>query len=276
MPPLIKKRSGIDVRRNDDELVVGRKMSQSMHFQQAIKQFGLSDYEARVYVAALRLGIASITEVAKAAHIPRTTCYHVLESLGALGFINYFIGRKRGSKKMYSAENPDKFIMLLREREAVIKEIIPQLKALHREQGHKPTVYFYDRVEGIKKIFGDILDAQRPFLAITSIDDALKVLGTFFEHFMSRRYGRKIPVKLLTNKTKKSLELKKRDAQALRQTRFLPEQYVFKTANFIYGNKVALISFNRDIPMGLIIEDEYITQTHQMFFEIAWSSAVGA
>lgn len=245
-----------------------------MHFQKSIEQLGFSKYEARVYLAALRLGISNISEIAKKANIPRTTCYHVLGALEKRGLINYFMSKKGGSKKMYSAENPDVFTLMLREREAVIKEIVPQLKAVHREQGSKPTLYFYEGVDGIKRIFSDIIESQESLLAITSVEDALKVLGNFFDDFIAKRIARKIPIRFLTIRTEKTLAMQKNDQHELRITRFLPPNYKIRTATFVYGNKVALISFRRSVPIGLTIEDEDIVETHKMYFELAWQSAL--
>ena len=151
-----------------------------MHIQRAIELLGLSEHEAQVYVALLRLGIATSTDIAKNAKIPRTTCAGVLGALQEKGLVNYFVGKKGGSKRMFSAENPDKFLIMIKEREAAFEAIMPQLKALHRAAGAKPSVYFYEGVEHTRKIFDDIIATQKPFLAITSVDDTEQAFGDYF------------------------------------------------------------------------------------------------
>jgi sugar-specific transcriptional regulator TrmB len=255
----------------DDEFVVRRKIF--MHFQHAVEQLGLSEHEAKVYLAALRLGIANNTDIAAGAKLPRTTCAGVLATLQEKGLVNYFIGKKRGSKRMFSAENPDKFLTMIKEREAVFQSIMPQLKALHRAAGAKPSVYFYEGLDSIRKIFSDILEAQRPLLAITSIDDANKTLGTHFTQFIRTRTSKGMPVRLLTMRTPASLQIKEFDQENLRKTRFFPAGFRLTTANFVYGNRIAIISLNRAKVMGLIIEDEDIAQTFTTYFELMWAGA---
>ncbi len=232
-----------------------------------MEKLGLSGKETRIYLASLDLGDSSFSEIAKKANIPRTSCYNIVELLVSKGFLNVF---QMGSRHLYRAENPDKFLISLREQEAALREIMPQLKSRHKSSGGKPTIYFHEGVQGINNILEDILARQRPLLAITSIDAAIDVLGHGLADFIQRRYKKHLRVKLLTHQSEKTLKLKRRDGLELRQTKFLPHDFQFKTANFIYGNRIAMIDFQKKNPFGLIIEDENITETQRMLFESIW------
>jgi hypothetical protein len=80
-------------------------------------------------------------------------------------------------------------------------------------------------------------------------------------------------VRLLTDKSKESEDLRKRDAQELRETRFVPAKYNFKTANWIFGDKVALLSMQKEHPMGIVIEDKALADTFRMYVELMWENA---
>lgn len=244
-----------------------------MHIQKALEKSGFSHKEARVYLACLALGSSTISDIANEAKIPRTSCYTILESLQEKELINIF---KNKLRKYYEAENPEKLLLNMAESRALIKEILPRLKAWQYKRKTKipkPTTYLYECADGVKKLLNDILAQQKPILAITSIDDALDVLGDNFRDFIQMRYKKNLPVKLLTHRTKESLLLKRGDSDELRNTRFLPDIYNFKTANFIYGDSVALISFNKTCPMGLVIQDPNISETMKMYFEIIWNNS---
>ncbi len=49
--------------------------------------FGLTDYEARVYLALLQRGIASAAEIADTSHVPRTRIYATVQQLHAKGLV---------------------------------------------------------------------------------------------------------------------------------------------------------------------------------------------
>jgi hypothetical protein len=80
-------------------------------------------------------------------------------------------------------------------------------------------------------------------------------------------------MRLLTPKTNLSQKLKTRDEKELRATRFWPEDVHIENTNFIYGNKVALISLNKERPTGVLIEDIDIKNTMTVFFETLWEKS---
>lgn len=241
-----------------------------MQLSAVIQKFGLTPKEAAVYLAALELGGSRTYEIAKKLRMARTSCSDAVSTLCKKGLLNFY---KLRGQKIYSAENPEKFASLLKDQGALLEDVLPQLRALHRaDKGgdRRPVIRFYEGAEGCRVIFEDILDFGHNVLAVTSLDDALEVLGDDFSGFIERRQRRKLRVRLLTKRTPLAERLKKIDAQELRQTVFLPDGYDLKTANFIYGDRLAILSLNRTRPTGLVIEDAGIADTHRMFFEFAW------
>lgn len=241
-----------------------------MHIQQTIETLLNDKEEAAVYVASLHLGEALLSDIAKKAGVPRTSCYYILDSLIKKGFINFY--QKRG-RKYYSAENPRKFQIVLKEREAALKEIMPQLIAMHSAVGATPSISFYEGVGGINMILNNILEQQHPLLALTSIDDIVAIIGEDLYRFIRARKNKFLRVNLITNKTPATLALQKKDAQELRVTRFLPPETKLQTANFIYGDHVAIVSLNPVKPLGIIIEDNSIADTQRFLFDTLWAHA---
>ncbi len=239
-----------------------------MKIRKTLEQFGLTKKEVATYIACLELGEALIPEIAKKSNLPRTTVYGIMDSLVKNSLVSFLIKRK---KKYFIAESPEKLLGFAQERARNIKEIIPRLKSIYNVTGSKPKIRFYESKEGIRTILNDILDYKRHFLATTSIEDMNKLIQDYFYDFIKKRIRNNLKVKLLTNCSPNALELKKTDAKELRETRFVPAKYCFKTANFIYGDRVAILSLGKN-PMGIIIEDSAITATQKMYFEIAWQN----
>ena len=71
---------------------------------QTLQQIGLSEKEARVYIAALSLGPATADQLAKQTGINRSTTYVHIKSLMAMGLMStYEEGKKIGWKDGFRA-----------------------------------------------------------------------------------------------------------------------------------------------------------------------------
>ncbi|MDP3963350.1 MAG: helix-turn-helix domain-containing protein [bacterium] len=238
-----------------------------MEIKRALQNFGLKESEIRIYLASLELGESLMSDIANAAHITRSSCYDAIKTLAALGLINTF---RMGARKLYKAECPEKLLSILQDRESQLRLVMPQLKGRWRVHDKKPILYMHEGREGFRAILNDILERQHPLCAITSIDSAEEVLGEDLKNFIERRHVKHLRVRLLTNQTPRSIELKRKDSTESRQTKFLPGNPSFTTANFIYGDRVATVSLMAKNPFGLIIDDPDIAQTQRIQFETVW------
>jgi len=235
-----------------------------MHLQAAIEQLGYSPQEVKVYLASLELGGSTATEIALKAKLPRTTVNLILASL-------------QRRRKVWAAENPEKLLITLKENEAALKVVIPELQSLRHDTGVKPTVRTYSGADEIKQIMNDILETKHHISAILSWDDWIGLLGKqYMDDFIEMRARRLLRIRLITPRTKTSLALRQKDGAELRDTQFLADSIHIGNSNFIYGNKVAIISLYTKRPVGILIEDEGIRNTMQVLFESLWRQSGGA
>ncbi len=245
-----------------------------MHLRTVIEQLGYSSHETTVYLAALELGGSSATEIAEKAKMPRTTVNLIIRQLQKKGLMNAFLKRRR---RIWTAENPERLMLLLKEREAALKLVLPELQTLRHDTGVKPTVRTYSGIEEIKQIMADILETKHHISAILSWDPWLDTLGKqWLDNFTEMRYRRFLKIRLLTPRTKLSVALKQHDGSELRDTQFLPASVEVRNSNYIYGNKVAIISMNTKRPVGILIEDEDIHHTMEVLFESLWRESGGS
>ncbi len=245
-----------------------------MHIRTVVEQLGYSPNEALVYLAALELGGSATTEIADKVKLPRTSVGLIIETLHKKGLMNTYLVRRR---KVWVAENPEKLLITLHEREAALKVVLPQLQLLRRDTGAKPTIRAYSGVEEIKQVMADMIEAKHHLLAIVSWDDWVELLGRqFLDDFIETRQRHYLKIRMLAPRTKLSLSLKEKDREQMRVTQFLPEFATIKNSNFIYGNKVAIISLNKKRPTGVLIEDEDIHHTMEVLFESLWRESSGA
>jgi len=246
----------------------------TMHLRTVIEQLGHSPNEVTVYLAALALGGSSATEIAEKAKMPRTSVNVIINALHKKGLMNAYLQRRR---KIWVAENPEKLLINLKENEAALKIVLPELQSLRHDTGVKPTVRTYSGVAEIKQIMSDILETKQHLSAILSWDGWTDLLGkSYVDDFIETRFRHNLRIRLLTPKTKTSALLKQNDGREMRITQFLPETITVNNSNFIYGNKVAIISLNKKRPVGILIEDVDIHHTMEVLFESLWRQSGGS
>lgn len=84
-----------------------------------IRKLGLSEKEAKVYMASLELGKTSVQNLAKKLSLSRPTVYRIIESLESKELINQ--SRKKG-EHFVMPESPDSILGILRTKKRRIEE----------------------------------------------------------------------------------------------------------------------------------------------------------
>lgn len=237
--------------------------------EEVLKEFGLTDREVEVYLALLKLGNALVQDIAKKAGTYRTYTYEILKSLMEKGLVSYVI---KSGKQYFEAARPEKMLNILKEKESKISQILPELKTIYKSVIEKPKIEFYEGKEGLKTILDDLIKTKQELLVYSSTKKQLSLLDFYFPQYIKRRVEAKIKIKVLTERSRETLEMHKKDKKELREMRFLPEGFEFPTATNIYGNKVAILSLEKE-PVGVIIENDDIAKTQRMVFELLWKIA---
>ena len=244
-----------------------------MRIKTIIEQLGYSPQEALVYLAALELGGSTATDIAKKARIPRTSANLIITALNKKGLMTAYIQRKR---KIWSAENPERLLVALKEREAALTLALPTLQSLRHDSAAKPKIRAYTGIDEIHQIMNDILDSKQHISALLAWDEWLELLGgSYMEDFIEKRYRHYLRIRVLTPKSKEAVILKQKDGEELRVTQFLPAAIAVNNCTFIYANKVAIVSLNKNMPSGILIEDGDAHHTMEVLFESLWRQSGG-
>lgn len=234
-----------------------------------IKKLGLSDKEAKVYIAALELGQALAAEIAAHSGINRATTYVILEELRKKGLVSTFL---KGKKTYFAAEPPAQLSSLLEVEEKRIKEsftdlkkILPDLNKLYESRGDHPKARLFEGSKGIDSLREDILKTKTKFLYQILPMDVVKRSYSekkFESEKIKKLYN--IPSKSIYH-TKEGRVFPRNSGKA--EYKFLAEK--FETEIIIYGKKIAFINAKKK-PVGIIVDDSFISLTMKIFFETLW------
>lgn len=247
-----------------------------MNTRQTIEQLtdlGLKWREAQVYLALLKLGQAPASQIAEAAHTPRTITYDILEGLKETGLVSTV---KTKGVKQFSALSIDKFYQQRAEKMARFHEILPEIRAITAVVGDRPKVQFLEGVEGIKAAFEDTLTTLPrggELVAYVTTSGYYENEIWHTKSYVKRRVQKKIFARGIAPTDPNINIFAANQKKELRELRLVPrERFPFANEIDIYGNKVAIMSLQGEL-MAVIIESESVAKTQRAIFELAWLGA---
>jgi len=234
-----------------------------------LQNLGLNEKEAKVYLACLELGSATVQEVSDKAGVKRTSVYNFLEDMKARGFITEV---KQGKKMFLIAEDPHALLKKADEQKKQLEEILPEFLSIYNLPGEKPKVRFYQGIDGLKRIYEDTLKEGGEIYLISDYEKMFSAIEPdWMWQYAKLRAEEGIKAFSISKDGPMAREVKIRDSEQLRETRFVKDVN-FETEINIYGDKVALLSF-RSPYAGVIIEDRAIAQTLRSMWKIIWNQA---
>lgn len=136
-------------------------------------KLGLSDKEAKVYLAALKLGSAPAAKIAETAEINRPITYVVLEKLASMGLITIF---DKDKVQYFTAEDPQQLFRMaesekqsLEARVEELKTKLPEFSALYA-RADRPRVLLYDSTESADDYFYSRIEEGESVYGFTDLD----------------------------------------------------------------------------------------------------------
>lgn len=242
--------------------------------KELLQNLGLSEREIIIYSALLNKGPLLPQSVAKETGIKRTTLYTIFPEMINKGFL---VEITQGKRRLLQAVSPDKLFDVYEREYKELKAGIGELLALYRMQGLKPKVSIYEGLEGIKRVFIDMLEESKDTCGFNRIAQYDKeILNWVTSYFVPRRVKKNIEVRAIVSKEKEGVEHMESGKEHLRQTRFVPlDKFPFTaTESWVYGDKVCFMTIKEKGPLvGVIIESKDISQNLKALFELAWEGA---
>ena len=243
--------------------------------QKNLEALGLSDKEAKVYLASLELGAATAQQIAAKAAVVRPTAYVAIGGLVKRGLMSQFT---KGKKQYFQAEKPDRLAHLLdvekrrlAEREVKLKEALPMLESLVSMSGEKPEVKYYEGMEGLDAMRKVLFESQAKEIAILVNSKAYDSLHTNNEasaiyNYQLKKSGIKGRLIRIGQVVSKNFEAPNFNSKILSKDKF-----PFKGEVSAFGDYVALISY-QEKPHGFLIKSKHIVGMVTLMFDCLWKS----
>ncbi|MBT4153023.1 MAG: TrmB family transcriptional regulator [Candidatus Magasanikbacteria bacterium] len=242
-----------------------------------LKQLGLTEKGAHVYMKLLQKGPSSVRQLSGAAGINRGSTYDVLKQLQQLELVDYY---KKDSKQHFVAASPRRLMDLHQTKQAQFQQIastleasLPELEALHHNGGAGPVARYVGAKE-LHTILEDVLATcaahDEQSYRIYSVEGLRKQLYTQFPTFSDVRIAKGISVKAIA--IGKGGKLRGLDERKWLAADAAPKVDV-PTYIIMYPGKTAYISLDdHNEPMGVVIDNAGVYATQRYIFDALWKT----
>lgn len=239
-----------------------------------LRQFGLSEKEAKAYVASLELGEANIQSIANKTKIRRTSVYDTIQSLINKGLISTHIKKKR---RYYTALDPRDLVQKMEERKQSLSSIIPELLSITNYLQKKPRIRFFEGEEGIRDIYQDTLKYPKSKMYAWVSDQVWKIFDEkFLNEYIENRARKEIFAFVIApNSPRMVNDYKPKDQKCFRKTITEEDKSFLVDAEIdLYGDRnIGIMIFGENI--GIVIESKKLYNTLKSVFVTQWKNLGG-
>lgn len=248
-----------------------------VELEKVFKYLNLDNKSTQFYLSCLESGKTTINEISKNIKVPRSTCYLILEKLKKEGII---FETPFGRKRTLVAQTPQNLINILKNKNEqsqntyiLAEKLLPKLNSLS-QTSQKPKVRYYEGIKSIKQIYFETLNEAKEIFVFCLNQPINQEMGEFIENYMKKIIKKKIKTNEIVSDTELDLNYVKSFSTSQNKIISISKQYNTETDYLIWDNKVAFISYGKNDPVGIIIEDQEIAKFEKMRFQLLWQSIV--
>ncbi|MCX6767033.1 MAG: hypothetical protein NT170_04670 [Candidatus Moranbacteria bacterium] len=246
-------------------------------FKEILSRTNLTLSQAEILDFLYQTKVAKASAIAKSIRKSRAIVYKDLEELEKLGLVEK--KEKPNQVALFSAGHPSLLKKLLDQKEAQLKKdkelldsYLPDILSSFNLAHNRPGIRFFEGVEGMKKIYEEILDDGKDFHLIRTAYEPTynDKIAPIVEEFIAKRVKKNIKTTAIVPS---DVDDPEKDARWLMK-RFNVEKnmYTAPVEIDIFGDKLAILSFGDEL-VGMIIESKQVAQSLKQIFALAASGS---
>lgn len=259
-------------------------MTKNTSIKKLIKNLGLNNKEASVFISIYKLGNPSVKDIARDTEITRTHIYDINSSLLEKGLISE--SEKRGVKHYESLDHAGLIahISIQQKKWKKVEKDFEQaaslFKNLKQNTSQKTKVRFYEGIKGITTVFeqarqdlSKLPESKRRLITVWPTEKLEKTYPGFYEKeiYFNMKGLKKRDIMYESEMTETYIK-KYSKGPTKHDYRIWPnEKGEFPTDALCWGNKVAYTDVE-GYPSSIVIESKAVSDTFRMYFEEMWLS----
>jgi hypothetical protein len=240
-----------------------------------LKEAGLTDGEAKVYLALLKTGNTTVGPIIDESGVAHSIIYTILEKLVQKGLVSYIIKDKT---KRFQAEPPRRLLDYIGERQSALEEsksrvaaLLPQLELLRTMQTHS-SVQMFEGFKGVQTAW-ELQYAklkrgeEHHSWGVHAFQEERFHLYWQRDHIRRGKLG--IGSKLMFNEGTDRKILENRNSYKGCEARYMPSG-IKTPAWFVVYKDVTSIFLQLPEPMAVVIVNKEIAETFEAYFQDFW------
>lgn len=249
-----------------------------MEIEGTLKQIGLTSSEVKVYLALLKIGLATKGPLVDKAKIAPSKIYNVLDKLADKGLVSMII---RNNVKNYSAAPLERIKDYLKEKkneleneEKVINSLLPVL-ARFQSRTEETTAEVFKGWRGMETAYSTVLNTMKAgetaYILGASTGMNIERTKSFFFKYSKIAKDKKINVKVIFNENARQYVKEMEDeAKITFNKRFLSKET--KTEIAVSKNAIGIVILKEE-PIVVLIRDKETANSFITYFEELWKIA---
>ena len=227
-----------------------------------LTKLGMSEAEAIIYHAVLKLKTCTVKQISKESGFHRTNIYDVLEQLKEKGLVTYF---QEGKVMKYSSTDPANFYELINEKKELLDTFFPELKKLYQNSSEEIKVEIFKGNEGMKAAWRDMIREKKPIHGLGVKGQLREKMPVFADQWLRDAKHYKIPYYGIYTK-------RGNNPTYYTEIRYVSEELSGPVANFIYGDKVNINIWEPSL-VCILIHSKLVADMYKKHFNLLWKIA---
>jgi sugar-specific transcriptional regulator TrmB len=253
-------------------------LKEASQYLPVFERLGLNQHEAQIYELLLNLGPQGMKNILFHTKMKRGNAYYHLDNLIEKGLVEKQDLPKTTTK--FVAKHPEHLELLLAKQKAAVfaaeeelEKNLPFLRNLFQSFAVRPTIKFYEGLEGAVKVAEDSLTSTTEIYSYIDNEAVNKLYPDINKAYVQKRKAKSIKKKMITIDSAFIRQHAKNFDPQLTEIRVLPKGNTFSTVMYIYDNRVSYIAAQKEKLISVIIEHPTIYQMHKTLFEALWQQA---
>ncbi len=242
--------------------------------RQTLKMLGFSENESKILLVLFVHKKLTMQEISRETTLSFDAVHYSLHALEVKKIVRRFSEHGEDTAEIYSDRE---FVDWIEEQKLKNGEVYDEAKAaMHvfltnvRESSWKPDVLYFEGQQGIIDIYKDMIAQGQEIRGWTDIQKIQETIGNFMDEFISQRVEKNITsYAIMPKNPMNEAYAQKSQMRHVKFSDHLPIDGEIR----IYGDKVAVITFHDEKPVGFVFSGSVITSVFRGVFEHAWNAA---
>jgi len=240
--------------------------------REVLGEIGLSEREITIYMAMIKVGENTASQISQVAKMNRITTYTLLKSLKEKGYCSIY---QKNNIQYFKPIRPEQILGLLEEKKKRIKILLPEINKNLSPISDKPEISLFEGKKGLAAMFDLLLkDAEnkREVLGYGNVSCAEKVFQQQSTFWRKTRLEKKIKMRAVSDSLGDIEHRSPAIWKKITEVRTNKDFAKLGTYTIITENYVSHSTLKEGI-FGILIKSKEIAAKEKLVFENFWKQA---